>query len=64
MRREFHMVYGDNGIKPQGWVETSLGWNQVSPYELDNWPMGSYSVIDWPQAIPKPTKLGPPRETW
>ena len=61
MRRELHFVYGDNGIKAQGWEETALGWRQVDP---DYWKPGSYTVIDWPQAIPEPVKYGPPRELW
>ena len=61
MRREFHMVYGDNRIKPQGWEESALGWKQVDP---DEWPNGSYRVVEWPQAIPEPIKNGPPRELW
>ena len=61
MRRELHMVFGDNGIKAQGWEEAALGWRQVSH---DDWPNGSYSVVDWPSTIPTPVKNGPPRELW
>lgn len=60
--RELHMVYGDNGIESQGWQETALGWQQVNP---DDWPNGSYRVVDWPSAIPEPVKAGsPPRQLW
>ena len=59
MRREFHMVYGDNGIKAQGWQESATGWEQVDP---DDWPNGSYTAVDWPADIPAPVKNGPPRE--
>jgi hypothetical protein len=61
IRREFHMVYGDNGIKPQGWEESAIGWKQVDP---DDWPNGSYRVVEWPYVIPEPVKAGPPREIW
>lgn len=61
MRRELHMVYGDNGIKAQGWEESATAWRQV---DVDDWPNGSYQVIDWPSVIPEPVKGGPPRELW
>ena len=60
-RKELHMVYGDNGIKAQGWIETAIGWTQVDP---DDWAGGSYRVVEWPHAIPAPVKNGPPREIW
>jgi len=61
MRREWHFVYGDNGIKPQGWEESAIGWKQVDP---EGWTNDSYRVVDWPHAIPEPVKNGPPRELW
>jgi len=61
IRRELHMVYGDNGVKAQGWEETTMGWIQTDP---DEWAGGSYTVVDWPSVIPAPVKDGPPRELW
>ena len=62
IRREWHFVYGDNGIKPQGWEEDALGWRHVSQYELDNWKTDSCTPIEWAHAIPTPITNGPPRE--
>jgi len=61
MRRELHFVYGDNGIKPQGWEESATGWRQG---DVDDWKGGSYTLVEWPHAIPEPVKNGPPRELW
>ena len=60
-RREWQRVYGDNGLRAQGWEESATGWAQVNH---DDWPNGSYQVIDWPHAIPEPVKAGPPRQRW
>ena len=60
-QRELHMVYGDNGIKAQGWQASAMGWKLVDP---DDWPNGSYRVVEWPHAIPDPIKGGPPRQVW
>tara|TARA_R110000796_G_scaffold227915_1_gene344891 strand:+ start:356 stop:541 length:186 start_codon:yes stop_codon:yes gene_type:complete len=61
MTKELHMVYGDNGIKAQGWQQSAVGWEQV---DWSDWANGSYLVVNWPAAIPAPIKDGPPRERW
>lgn len=63
MQREWHFVYGTNDR--QGWQHShATGWVQVSLDEMDEWPQGSYRLVEWPQVIPSPTKDGPPRELW